>query len=192
MEKVVEIVLSLACCDSWGRKESDMTEWLNWTELIACLNCHFMVLKHWCSFMCRVLNTLEARDPKWIFLCLSLCLFLSPTFLLSSDSCFLSSLCIGLISFSYNFQADRSLNSYRTSTLYIAIPGKSFCKICLFPAAIPNVTSIFKGMHIMIMLVWVLWPQYAMGLGKQIKATQKQIIAFYFVLLSLYLVIFDF
>ena len=26
----------LACCNSWGRKESDMTEWLNWTEL--CLN----------------------------------------------------------------------------------------------------------------------------------------------------------
>ena len=23
----------LACCDSWGLKESDMTEWLNWTEL---------------------------------------------------------------------------------------------------------------------------------------------------------------
>ena len=22
----------LVCCDSWGRKESDMTEWLNWTE----------------------------------------------------------------------------------------------------------------------------------------------------------------
>ena len=22
----------LACCDSWGRKESDMTEWLNWTN----------------------------------------------------------------------------------------------------------------------------------------------------------------
>ena len=22
----------LACCHSWGRKESDMTEWLNWTE----------------------------------------------------------------------------------------------------------------------------------------------------------------
>ena len=22
----------LACCDSWGRKESDMNEWLNWTE----------------------------------------------------------------------------------------------------------------------------------------------------------------
>ena len=24
---------SLVCCDSWGRKESDTTEWLNWTEL---------------------------------------------------------------------------------------------------------------------------------------------------------------
>ena len=25
----------LACCDSWGRKESDTTEQLNWTELIV-------------------------------------------------------------------------------------------------------------------------------------------------------------
>ena len=24
----------LACCDSWGRKELDMTEWLNWTDAI--------------------------------------------------------------------------------------------------------------------------------------------------------------
>ena len=23
----------MVCCDSWGRKESDTTEWLNWTEL---------------------------------------------------------------------------------------------------------------------------------------------------------------
>ena len=23
----------LSCCDSWGHKESDVTEWLNWTEL---------------------------------------------------------------------------------------------------------------------------------------------------------------
>ena len=28
----------LACCNSWGRKESDMTEWLNWTELILISN----------------------------------------------------------------------------------------------------------------------------------------------------------
>ena len=25
----------LACWDSWGHKESDTTEWLNWTELMA-------------------------------------------------------------------------------------------------------------------------------------------------------------
>ena len=25
---------SLACCSSWGRKESDTTEWLNWNELV--------------------------------------------------------------------------------------------------------------------------------------------------------------
>ena len=24
----------LACCGSWGHKESDTTEWLNWTELV--------------------------------------------------------------------------------------------------------------------------------------------------------------
>ena len=27
----------LACCSSWGCKESDTTEWLNWTELIVIL-----------------------------------------------------------------------------------------------------------------------------------------------------------
>ena len=29
----------LACCHSWGRKESDTTEWLNWAELIVALQC---------------------------------------------------------------------------------------------------------------------------------------------------------
>ena len=28
----------LACCDSWGRKESDTTEQLNWTELTEGVN----------------------------------------------------------------------------------------------------------------------------------------------------------
>ena len=32
----------LACCDSWGRKESDTTERLNWTELMVVL---FLVFK---------------------------------------------------------------------------------------------------------------------------------------------------
>ena len=27
----------LVCCGSWGRKELDTTEWLNWTELLICI-----------------------------------------------------------------------------------------------------------------------------------------------------------
>ena len=33
----------LVCCDSWGRKELDMTEWLNWTELIT----NMLLLPSW-------------------------------------------------------------------------------------------------------------------------------------------------
>ena len=29
----------LVCCDSWGRKESDTTEWLNWTEINERMSC---------------------------------------------------------------------------------------------------------------------------------------------------------
>ena len=35
VSKLQELVMgreSLACCSPWGCKESDMTEWLNWTE----------------------------------------------------------------------------------------------------------------------------------------------------------------
>ena len=35
----------LACCDSWGHKESDTTEWLNWTEL------NFYVCNAYSSFI---------------------------------------------------------------------------------------------------------------------------------------------
>ena len=28
----------LVCCDSWGRKESDTTEWLNWTDVTVSLH----------------------------------------------------------------------------------------------------------------------------------------------------------
>ena len=37
LSKLWELVMdrdSLACCDSWGCKESDTTEWLNWTDTI--------------------------------------------------------------------------------------------------------------------------------------------------------------
>ena len=35
LSELWELVMEgdLACCDSWGGKESDTTEWLNWTEL---------------------------------------------------------------------------------------------------------------------------------------------------------------
>ena len=35
----------LACCNSWGRKESDTTERLNWTELM--INCTRRQLREW-------------------------------------------------------------------------------------------------------------------------------------------------
>ena len=39
----------LACCNSWGRKESDTTEWLNWTEHIYVLYFlwFFLILYFW-------------------------------------------------------------------------------------------------------------------------------------------------
>ena len=41
----------LACCDSWGRKESDTTELLNWTDLnkntIFACEVNFQVLHSW-------------------------------------------------------------------------------------------------------------------------------------------------
>ena len=42
----------LACCDSWGRKESDTTEWLKWTEL----NWWFISI----LIQCTLSGTLEA------------------------------------------------------------------------------------------------------------------------------------
>ena len=53
---------SLACCSPWSRKESDMTEWLNWTEL--------KILKphQWRSITVLLLATLFKcpRKHKWI------------------------------------------------------------------------------------------------------------------------------
>ena len=36
----------LACCDSWGRKESDMTERLNWTTVLYSRFLSFLVFFH--------------------------------------------------------------------------------------------------------------------------------------------------
>ena len=40
----------LACCDSWGRKESDTTEWLNWTELRKRI-CNYLLKNYSCMKM---------------------------------------------------------------------------------------------------------------------------------------------
>ena len=41
---VGDVQRGLACYDSWGRKESDMIEWLNWTELNWSTNCYCLWL----------------------------------------------------------------------------------------------------------------------------------------------------
>ena len=40
----------LVCCDSWGHKESDMTEWLNWTELKQSLGCTVWLFVILCDY----------------------------------------------------------------------------------------------------------------------------------------------
>ena len=51
----------LACCDSWGRKELDTTERLNWTEYIT-TNWRFWILSV-CSTMSRIgKNSAEIVD----------------------------------------------------------------------------------------------------------------------------------
>ena len=43
----------LACCDSWGRKESDMTERLNWTELIFAI----VLSSSWINLNCYMVSS---------------------------------------------------------------------------------------------------------------------------------------
>ena len=47
----------LACCNSWGRKESDMTEWLNWTEL------------EWFHNVVTILSTTGLYTLGWLIVC---------------------------------------------------------------------------------------------------------------------------
>ena len=50
----------LACCSPWGRKESDMTEWLNWTELSSLTGC--------CCLVAKLLEfQLQHQSFQWIF-----------------------------------------------------------------------------------------------------------------------------
>ena len=68
----------LACCSPWGLKESDTTEWLNWTELILHLdanqskNCaqgdHALLPEHYNTSHCMLQDgshILEGISPVW-------------------------------------------------------------------------------------------------------------------------------
>ena len=61
----------LACCDSWGREESDTTEWLNWTELnVYCLiHCLLDFKKFFCTLPEHVCHSPGSLH----FPCLSIC-----------------------------------------------------------------------------------------------------------------------
>ena len=65
LEQVLEVgdgQGSLACCSPWGRKQSDKTEQLNWTETGSCL---LLILKvHLSSkhYFCAYNKTLKYRE----------------------------------------------------------------------------------------------------------------------------------
>ena len=51
----------LVCCDSWGREESDTTEWLNWTESISYVQ---FFLVNPILFWSLILPTLSWQNKK--------------------------------------------------------------------------------------------------------------------------------
>ena len=56
----------LACCDSWGRKKSDTTELLNWTELIA--NVYLCYILYVNIYLCYILyiTVVWYRDSQFL------------------------------------------------------------------------------------------------------------------------------
>ena len=70
----------LACCDSWGCKELDRTERLNWTELIsffwiphACVNMWYLFFSLWLLSLCMTVSRSilmsahgTVRFPNWV------------------------------------------------------------------------------------------------------------------------------
>ena len=56
---------SLMCCSPWGHKESDMTERLNWTELMVILFLVFRGTSILCFIVCTNLHS--HQQGKWVF-----------------------------------------------------------------------------------------------------------------------------
>ena len=64
---------SLACCSSWGHKESDMTEWLNWTGIYTYI---YIWLNH--LFYYRILRVfifanISSQSVTYLFILLIAC-----------------------------------------------------------------------------------------------------------------------
>ena len=67
----------LACCDSWGCKESDTTEWLNWTvKCVKSLRCAWLFETLW-TIACQAPLSMEFSRQEY----LSGLLFPSPVIL---------------------------------------------------------------------------------------------------------------
>ena len=65
----------LVCCNSWGRKESDMTEQLKWTEHFNYCTVNKANYTPWCglapaSYQVKVLREKSLRSPKEMRICL--------------------------------------------------------------------------------------------------------------------------
>ena len=71
----------LACCDSWGHKESDTTEWLNWTEnmynikmitlaIVKCTIPWHSELLHCCALIATIhlQNVFSSPNVRYIFI----------------------------------------------------------------------------------------------------------------------------
>ena len=54
----------LECCDSWGRKESDTTEWLNWTEHPIVYMHHIFFIHSFTKSKLALLTTWQANESK--------------------------------------------------------------------------------------------------------------------------------
>ena len=59
-------------CDSWGRKESDMTEQLNWTELRFAAYCNIIIVVYmltvWFTTNWKILKKMRISDHLTWFL----------------------------------------------------------------------------------------------------------------------------
>ena len=74
----------LACCNLWGRKESDKTEWLNWTELnpvhVSCLSLKIHLVSYPCflQLLCVCIHHIYTRARMMLWISWVICFFQYP------------------------------------------------------------------------------------------------------------------